>query len=136
VRVQRNDEILFSYGRKDNWSLLRAYGFVQFDNLFDVCDLDVPVYLGLRRERTDKKTDAKKDAGDDTLNSARLRLAERIVRESRTEGLHAAHALLICDGAGEPVVRIRLQHGEPSQVPLRVARMLSLPGAETLNPKP
>ena len=132
--MQRNEEILFSYGRKHNWALLRAYGFVQFDNLFDVSDLDVPVYHGLKTDRKkDKKK--KKDAGEDPclLDCARLRLSERIVRKSGSEEESpAARAFLTCDGAGEPVVRIRLQHGEPSEVPLMVARMISLRESELL----
>lgn len=39
--VQSGQEVFFSYGKKSNLTLLRAYGFVQFDNLFDTVDVDV-----------------------------------------------------------------------------------------------
>ena len=78
--VERGEEVLFSYGAKPNSCLLLSYGFVQFDNVHDVCYLHLPAFLGLSHVSEGGSPRTIEDAA---VMSARLTLAQELVEDGR-----------------------------------------------------
>jgi hypothetical protein len=134
--VEQGEEVLFSYGAKPNSCLLLSYGFVQFDNVHDVCYLHLPVFLGLSHVSEGGSPRTIEGAA---LMSARFTLAQELVEDGRhtseEESARPSHHLArMMEPHGQyqtPTIRFTLQHGHPNPLLMRVARMMSM-GADDL----